>query len=107
MSRRAAHADVFAAVADPTRRRILELLAAGEKAVKELAAAFQISQPSVSEHLRVLRDVGLVQARQDGRLRLYRLDAARMKEIADWAAAFSRFWDKRLDSLGEYLDRSE
>jgi DNA-binding transcriptional ArsR family regulator len=97
--------DPFAAIGDPTRRRILDLLAGGERPVKDLVAACSISQPSVSEHLRILRAVGLVATREAGRMRLYRLVPERMKEIADWVATYSRFWEKRLDGLRAYLDR--
>lgn len=106
MPRVPAEVDVFAAIADPTRRRILDLLADGERPVKHLVAACAISQPSVSEHLRILRRVGLVAARDVGRMRMYSLVPARMKEIADWVATYSRFWEKRLDRLGDYLDRN-
>lgn len=105
MARGAADSDVFSAIADPTRRRMLDLLIEGERAVSELVAAFAIAQPSVSEHLRVLREVGLVEARREGRRRLYRINATKLRELADWLATYSRFWDKRLDALGSYLDR--
>jgi DNA-binding transcriptional ArsR family regulator len=97
-------ADVFQLISDPTRRRILHLLADGEKAVMQLVACFDMSQPSVSEHLRVLRDGGLVTVRKEGRRRLYRLQATRLREVAEWVAAYERFWDDKLLSLGRYLD---
>jgi len=80
--------DVFQAIADPTRRRILELLAESERPVKELAAPFRMSQPAISQHLRVLRDAGLVRERRDGRHRKYRLDAEPLRDVADWAGRY-------------------
>lgn len=106
MARGAADADVFSAIADPTRRRMLDLLAEGERAVSDLVAAFSLTQPSISDHLRVLREVGLVRVRREGRRRLYQLNPGKLKELADWVATYSRFWDKRLDALGSYLDRA-
>ncbi len=105
MPRTPADQDVFGAVADATRRRLLDLLLPGERPVKELVAALRISQPAVSEHLQILRRAGLVAVRRVGRLRLYRLDAGKLHEIATWVQTYSRFWEKRLDALGAYLDR--
>lgn len=107
MSRVAAATDAFFAIADPTRRKLLELLANGEKSVSDLVAAFRISQPSISEHLRVLRAVGLVRIRKKGRWRLYRLNPGRLRSIATWVHTFSRFWEKRLDGLETYLNHRE
>lgn len=97
--------DVFRAVSDPTRRRILDLLLGGELSVKEILAAFSISQPAISQHLRVLRTAGLVKERKDGRRRLYRLQAGPLRAVYDWAAHYEQFWSERLDELGRYLDR--
>ncbi len=105
MVRAAENADVFALVACPTRRKIIELLAEGERPVTDLVAHLRIRQPSVSEQLRLLRDAGLVEARRSGRQRLYSLNAAKIKPIADWATAFSRFWDKKLDALASHLSK--
>ncbi len=96
--------DVFQLLADPTRRRIIQILAEGERAVMDLVSAFDISQPSISQQLRVLREGGLVSARKEGRRRIYELDARRLKEAADWIAAYEKFWDDKLDRLGSYLD---
>ena len=85
---------------------MLDLLAERERPVMELVEAFHISQPSISEHLRVLRDAGLVERTKLGRQRIYRLRPMPMKELADWVAAFQCFWTQRLDALGEYLDRT-
>lgn len=105
MSRNAATMDVFHAVADPTRRRILDLLVEGERAVLDLVSSFEISQPSISEHLRILREVGLVSVRKSGRQRLYSLSPIYLRKIAGWLASYHRFWDKRLDRLGAYLEQ--
>lgn len=88
MSRVPADLDVFHAVADRNRRRILDLLIEHEGPVKDLLPSFGISQPSVSEHLRILRNVGLVEARKRGRMRIYRVVPQRLKDIADWLTKF-------------------
>jgi DNA-binding transcriptional ArsR family regulator len=95
----------FAALADPTRRRIVELLAEGERSAGELAAQFDTSRPGVSRHLRVLREHGLVRAREDGARRLYSLDPAPLAELDDWLARYRGFWDNRLDALDTELAR--
>jgi DNA-binding transcriptional ArsR family regulator len=92
-------------VADPTRRRILELLAERERPVMELVSRVGISQPSVSEHLRILRGCGLVRARPEGRQRVYFLDAGPIRDLTEWLSIFERFWEDRLDRLGTLLDR--
>ena len=102
--RTTSHADVFHAVADPTRRRILDLLIGGERSVNELVDEFSISQPAVSQHLRVLREVNLVHAHKSGRQRLYRLEATAIKAVFDWAKHYEEFWKEKLDALGRYLD---
>ena len=107
MARSAATADVFHAVADPTRRRILDLLVEGDKAVSDLVAGFRISQPSISEHLRILREAGLVVARKVGRQRIYRLTPMYLQEIITWMATYHRFWDRRLDAIGEHLQSAD
>ncbi len=97
--------DVFRAIADPTRRSLLALLHEGERPATELAAHFRISQPAVSQQLAVLRSARLVSERRQGRQRLYRIDGAPLREVADWLAFYERFWRGRLDRLGRYLDR--
>jgi DNA-binding transcriptional ArsR family regulator len=106
MARAAANLDVFHAVADGTRRRLLDLLAGGERAVMDLVAAFRISQPAISQHLRVLREAGLVHARRQGRQRLYSLNPRQLKVIADWVAYYQQFWDERFENLTNYLERT-
>jgi DNA-binding transcriptional ArsR family regulator len=90
---------VFEALADPTRRRILELLAAGERSAGELAAEFAISRPGVSRHLRVLRESGLVRSRGEGQRRLYSVDPAPLAEVQEWLTRYREFWAQRLDAL--------
>ena len=97
---------VFAALADPTRRRLLELLAAGERSAGELAAEFDISRPGVSRHLRVLREAGLVRARGDGQRRLYSVDPTPLDEVDAWLARWRGFWAQRLDALDTELRRT-
>jgi DNA-binding transcriptional ArsR family regulator len=96
---------VFAALADPTRRRLLELLAAGERSAGSLAAEFGISRPGVSRHLRVLREAGLVRVRGDGQRRLYAVDPGPLAEVAEWLAPWRAFWAQRLDALDTEVRR--
>ena len=98
--------EVFAALADPTRRAILARLALGETTVGELAAPFEMSLPAVSKHLSVLETAGLIEREKQGRLRRCHLKAAPMKEAADWISRYSTFWEARFDSLARYLERS-
>ena len=100
-----ASADVFHVIADSTRRGILDLLAAGERPARDLGAPFQISQPAVSKHLAVLRAAGLVSQRQEGGMRIYRLEAAALHEVFDWVRHYEKFWDFKLQELGRYLNR--
>lgn len=104
MVRQAATGDVYAAIADPTRRRILDRLERGDLTVSEIAAPFRVSQPAVSQHLRVLRDAGLVTPRKDGRFRRYRLNPGGLRHVYDWVAHYKRFWEKKLTRLGEFLN---
>jgi DNA-binding transcriptional ArsR family regulator len=102
---RANSGDVFAAVGDATRRQVLDLLGKGELPVRRIAAPFSMSRPAISQHLRILRDAGLVRVRQAGRERLYRLQAQPLRQVYDWAAHYERFWKDKLSKLGEHLDR--
>jgi DNA-binding transcriptional ArsR family regulator len=97
---------VFAALADPTRRRLLELLAAGERSAGALADEFAISRPAVSRHLRVLREAGLVHSRGEGQRRLYSVDLAPLDEVDAWLARWRGFWAQRLDALDTELRRT-
>ena len=98
-------ADVYSAIADPTRRALLLRLAKGARNVNELLEPFSISQPSVSRHLKVLRDAGLVRSSKQGRLRVYQIEADKLREVHDWVAHFEQYWDAKLDALGEYLKK--
>jgi DNA-binding transcriptional ArsR family regulator len=94
----------FAALADPTRRAILARLTAGEASVLELAAPFDISLPAISKHLKVLERAGLIARSRERQWRPARLKAAPLKEVADWADQYRRFWEERYDRLDEYLE---
>lgn len=104
MARAATTTDAFNAVAEPRRREILDVLARGERPVNELVVALGIAQPQVSKHLRVLREVGLVNVRDDGRRRLYRLDGRGLKPIHDWVRDFERTWSERFERLDAVLE---
>lgn len=92
------------ALADPTRRRIVETLADGESAFGELAGQFEMSGPAVSQHLKVLREAGLVRVRKDRQRRIYRLNAGGLGELEEWLGKVKRFWGPRLDDLERALD---
>jgi len=104
MARAATTADAFNAVAEPRRRAILDLLAAGERPVNDLVGLLGIAQPQVSKHLRVLREVGAVDVREEGRQRLYRLNGQALKPIHDWVKDYERTWSERFDELDIVLD---
>src|SRR5262245_66301934 len=96
MPRAATRSDVFNAVAEPQRRGILELLATEERPVGDLVRLLRLAQPSVSKHLRVLRDVGLVEVRREGRNMMYRTNASGIQPLHDWAGAFEQHWRRQL-----------
>ena len=96
---------VYEAIADPTRRRLLELLGDGERSAGDLAEHFAISRPGVSRHLRVLREAGLVRSRGDGQRRLYSADPAPLAEVDEWLERWRGFWGQRLDALDTELRR--
>jgi DNA-binding transcriptional ArsR family regulator len=91
--------DVFTAIADPTRREILRVLATEKIPVQRLTARFDVSRPAISRHLRVLREAGLVTEHKEGRQRFYKLEAERLSEIRQWVTYFDRFWFERLNDL--------
>ena len=103
MARAATTTDAFNAVAEPRRRQILDFLATGERSVNDLVELLDLSQPLVSKHLRVLREVGLVDVRDDGRHRWYRLNGHALKPIHDWVQAYARTWQERFDALDDLL----
>jgi DNA-binding transcriptional ArsR family regulator len=104
MPRAATTTDAFNAVAEPRRRAILEVLATGERPVNDLVSALGLAQPQVSKHLRVLREVGLVDVRSDGRRRMYRLDGRSLKPIHDWVRTFEGTWTQRFEQLDTVLE---
>jgi len=103
MARAATTTDAFNAVAEPRRRQILDLLADGERPVNDLVELIGLAQPQVSKHLRVLREVGAVEVRDDGRRRLYRLNGPALKPIHDWVQGFEQLWSDRFDQLDSVL----
>lgn len=104
MARAATTTDAFNAVAEPRRREILDALSGGELAVGDLTELLGLAQPQVSKHLRVLREVGLVEVRDDGRRRLYRVNAAPLRAVHDWVAGYERLWNERFDLVDDVLD---
>jgi DNA-binding transcriptional ArsR family regulator len=104
MARAATTADAFNAVAEPRRRQILDALAGGERPVNELVHLLGLGQPQVSKHLRVLREVGAVDVRDEGRQRLYRLNGNALRPIHDWVKKYERTWSERFDALDTVLD---
>jgi DNA-binding transcriptional ArsR family regulator len=106
MSRRQAASDVYTAIADPTRRGLLDQLGRGEQTVLGLARPFAMTLSAVSQHLSLLRSVGLVRVRRAGRERYYSLNARPLREVADWVGRYERFWQKKLDALRDHLDRN-
>ena len=97
----------FGIIAEPNRRAILSLLAASERSVSEIEHRLRMPQPSVSKHLRVLREAGLVEARVDAQRRVYRIRAEPLREVDEWLAPFRHFWSARVDALERHLDRQE
>ena len=104
VARAATTADAFNAVAEPRRRQILDVLAGGERPVNDLVQLLGLAQPQVSKHLRVLREVGAVDVRDEGRRRLYRLNGHALKPIHDWVKDYERTWSERFDQLDAVLD---
>jgi DNA-binding transcriptional ArsR family regulator len=104
MARAATTADAFNAVAEPRRRQILDALVGGERPVNDLVAQLHLAQPLVSKHLRVLREVGLVDVRDEGRQRIYRLNGRSLKPIHDWVKNYERTWNERFERLDVVLE---
>jgi DNA-binding transcriptional ArsR family regulator len=104
VARAATTADAFNAVAEPRRRQILDVLAGGERPVNDLVSVLGLAQPQVSKHLRVLREVGAVDVRDEGRHRLYRLNGHALKPIHDWVKAYERSWSERFEQLDVVLE---
>jgi DNA-binding transcriptional ArsR family regulator len=104
MARAATTTDAFNAVAEPRRRQILDLLAAEERPVNDLVTLLGLAQPQVSRHLRVLREMGLVDVREDGRQRMYRLNGQSLKPIHEWVKKYEQSWTERFVALDEVLE---
>jgi DNA-binding transcriptional ArsR family regulator len=104
MARAATTADAFNAVAEPRRRQILDVLAGGERPVNDLVRAVGLAQPQVSKHLRVLREVGVVDVREQGRQRVYRLNGRALKPIHDWVKNYEDTWSARFEQLDAVLE---
>jgi DNA-binding transcriptional ArsR family regulator len=104
VARAATTADAFNAVAEPRRREILDLLVGGERPVNDLVRLLGIPQPQVSKHLRVLREVGAVDVRDEGRQRLYQLNGHALKPIHDWVSGYERLWSDRFEQLDVVLE---
>ena len=107
MARPTSTNDVFRAIADPTRRELLDRLSEGEESMMKLAESFDISLPAVSQHLKVLREAGLVEERREGRMRVYTLVPGRLREVSDWVGHYEQFWQSRLRRLGEHLRKNK
>jgi DNA-binding transcriptional ArsR family regulator len=105
MPRAATRSDAFNAIAEPRRRDILDYLVSRERPVSDIVAALGLAQPSVSKHLRVLHDVGLVHSRRDGRQVLYRTNAAAIKPLHEWTGRFERYWRNQLVRIKERAER--
>jgi DNA-binding transcriptional ArsR family regulator len=103
VARSSTTSDVFNAIAEAHRREILDALITGEKAVGTIVNDLSMSQPQVSKHLRVLREVGLVRCRAEGRRRLYRLEPARLRPMHEWLGQYEQAWNDRLDRVNDYL----
>jgi DNA-binding transcriptional ArsR family regulator len=97
----------FEAIAEPNRRRLLELLRTGERPAGDLVEATGLSQPGVSKHLKLLREAGLVSMRPDGQRRLYRLEPESLADLDAWLQPFRRFWAERLDALDDHLENEQ
>lgn len=99
-----ARRDVFQAIADPTRREIINLLAKEQMNLNAVADNFNISRPAVSKHIKILTECGLVVMRRQGRERYCRADLKKLKEVAEWTSLYKAFWNEKLDALGSFLD---
>lgn len=106
MPRPSTDTSVFLAIADPTRRAMLEALLTGDRAAGDFCEMFSAGQSTLSGHLAVLRRAGLVRVRRDGRRMIYRITPTELRSVADWVAHFDHFWTQRLEGLGAYLDRA-
>jgi len=97
--------DVFQAIADPTRREIIGLLANKTLTLNGVAENFEISRPAISKHIKILTECGLVVIKQQGRERFCAVDFNRLKEVSEWVMQYNRFWNEKLDALGDFLEK--
>ena len=97
--------DVFQAIADPTRREIINLLAYKSLTLNSVAEHFEVSRPAISKHVKILTECGLVMIKQEGRERYCSANLGKLKAVADWTIQYSKFWNKKLDALGAYLEK--
>jgi DNA-binding transcriptional ArsR family regulator len=104
-SRRMRGSDVFAAIGDPTRRKVLDMLTESPLAAGQIAASFRVSRPAISQHLHVLRRAKLVAVQKRGREHIYRLNPEPLQDVYDWVEHYKAFWTVKMTALGEYLDR--
>jgi DNA-binding transcriptional ArsR family regulator len=107
MPRATTTSDIFNAIAESGRRDILSFLAGEERSVSEIVDALEFSQPSVSKHLKVLREVGLVKVRRDGRRMLYRVNAEAIRPLHEWAETFRRYWRSQLERIKQHAEKAE
>lgn len=107
MPRAPTTSDPFNAIAEPRRREILEFLAGDERSVSEIVAALALAQPSVSKHLIVLRDVGLVTARREGKHTLYRTNAESLRTIHEWSGMFAKYWQNQLMRIKTHAEKKK
>ena len=105
MARPAVNWDVYKAIADDNRRIVLDILAQGPQPVSAILMRVELSQPALSQHLKILRDVGLVQQRRKGRQQMYSLNPKPLREVSDWIVHYQEFWTEKLAALGEHLER--
>ena len=105
MPRQATTSDVYNAIAEPQRRHIINLLAQGEQSVNQITQSLKLNQPQASKHLKVLKEVKLVNVRKAGKQRLYSLNSQELKPIYDWTKSFAHLWTERFDRLDNYLDQ--
>ncbi len=99
--------DVFQAIADPTRRQIIELLATGSMNLNAVAENFEISRPAISKHIKILTECGLITIRQEGRERYCDAQFDQLKEVTEWTSYYSKLWDKKLNALQQYLAKEK
>lgn len=99
--------DVFQAIADPTRREIINMLAKKQMSINAVAEHFSMTRPAISKHVRILTECGLITIKQEGRERFCRAHFDKLKEVSEWVGRYTAFWNEKLDALGEFLDNSE